>query len=404
MLNTADGNPVVARSIRDSILVAAILLVALSLRPSIASVGPLLQQIGDELRIGETALGFLGAIPLLAFGLVSPLVNQLSRRFGIELTLLISLVTLSAAILARSFLGDGGLWLGTVAMGAAIAIGNVLVPVIVRRDYPTRISWATAVYSAIMAIGAAAGSAFAVPVAEVAGWRVSLAIWAGPMLIIAVIWLARMRFGPRSAASALPPAHARVSVWRQPTAWLVTAMMAVQSTTFYILLTWLPSIELGLGIDARTAGFHLFLFLALGSAAGLLMPFLMRGPDQTVAAVVTASLTLLAALGIVLLPGLVLLWVIVAAVGSASLVVALALISLRGRTEDEAVRLSGMAQSVGYLFAAAGPVGAGLLYEALGGWEAPLIAVAVLAAIQIVIGIAVGKDRRPVVESAGLSD
>ena len=298
-------------------------------------------------------------------------------------------------MVVRSFTNDAGLWIGTVVLGSAIAVGNVLVPTVVKRDYRDHVSGATGVYSACITVSSSVASGLAVPLASGIGWRGALAIWAVPAMLVALLWV------PRAKAS-VPPrpvtvtAEPVVSVWKQPTAWLVTAFMGLQSTTFYVMVTWLPTIEVTAGGSAEQAGFHLFLFQLVGVAGGLAIPQLMRRRDDQVVAAIIASVPMVIGIaGLLVLPGLSTWWAVIAGLGSgASLVVALTLISLRGRGQHETTQLSGMAQSLGYLLAAAGPVVAGFLAEFTGNWHASLIVIGLLAAGQVVVAVFVGVDRR----------
>jgi MFS transporter, CP family, cyanate transporter len=377
---------------RAGLATALVFLVALNLRPSLTSVGPLLGQIGDDEGLSEGLQGMLGALPLIAFGLFSPVVHRLSGRFGLERPVLAALLILAAAVVVRSYGGHAGLWFGTVVAGAAIAIGNVLVPAIVKRDYARRVSFATGIYSAFLGIAAGIASAVAVPLSHAFDWRGALAIWALLALVVAVLWLPRARAGGQAPP---PEHHTHVNLWRWPTAWWLTAFMGLQSTTFYVMVTWLPTIETSHGVTDAAAGLHLFLYQVVGILAGLAIPSLMR-PDTQVAAAVTASVPMLtAALGLLLVPSLSALWAVVAGLGSgASLVVALSLQSLRGRSHQETAQLSGMAQSVGYLLAAAGPVLAGWLDERTGSWDASLVLIAVIATLQLLVAFPAGYARR----------
>ncbi|MFD4637061.1 MFS transporter [Lentzea sp. NPDC058436] len=379
--------------VRASVLVALVFVVALNLRPALTSVGPLLPQIGEETGLSEGALGLLGALPLLAFAAISPLVQHPARRFGVERTLLAALVVLAAGTALRAVLGDAGLWIGTAVAGSAIAIGNVLVPTIVKRDYRDHVSMATGVYSACITVGASVASAVAVPLSHAAGWRGALAFWAIPALVVAVLWLPRAWTGRPVVETAHTNLQAAVSVWRQPTAWLVTAFMGLQSTTFYVMVTWLPTVEMASGVPAGQAGVHLFVYQIVGVASGLAIPRLMRRGDSQVTAAVTASVPMVVGVtGLLLLPSWSIVWAVVAGLGTgASLVVALTLISLRGRGQQGTTQLSGMAQSLGYLFAALGPVLAGVLAERTGSWTASLALVGVLAVVQVVVAVAAGR-------------
>ncbi|WP_433830686.1 MFS transporter [Actinoplanes sp. CA-015351] len=386
------------------VLTATVFLVALCLRPAITAVGPLLPQISADEQLGEAAQGLLGALPLLAFALVSPQVHRLARRLGTERAVLAALLVLAAGGVVRAYTGSVGLWAGTVVIGCAIAVGNVLVPAMVKRDYAGNVSRATGIYTAFITLAAATASALAVPIAGLADWRLALSIWSLLALVVAVIWLPRTRSSATqaetqaSAASAGNAARTEgaVSVWRQPHAWLIMAFMGLQSTTFYVLVTWLPTIEIDGGISERTAGLHLFLFQGMGILGGLAIPFLLRDPGRRSAGAVVASLpVLLAIFGLLAAPALAVVWAGIAGLGQgAALVTALTLISLGGRDHAETTRLSGMAQSLGYLLAASGPFLAGLLAEQTGGWTASLILVAGFATLQTAAGAAAGQERR----------
>ncbi|WP_312350051.1 MFS transporter [Actinomyces sp.] len=382
-----------------ALMTALVFLVALNLRPAVTALGPLLPQIGVEEGLDKGAQGLLGAVPVMAFALVSPLVHRASRRLGPERVVLAALLVLVAGTLVRSWAGGAGLWIGTVVVGVSIAVGNVLVPALVKRDYADKVSWATSIYSTCITVGSALAAATAVPLAGVWGWRGSLAFWAVPALVTAVLWVPRVRASAPipapapSTAGAVRGGRRSPSVWRRPSAWMVTVFMGLQSTCFYTMVTWLPTILIAGGATPETAGVHMFVFQLVGIPAGLALPLLMRRPDSQVGAAVASSVPMLVGvLGLLVLPASGALWSAVAGVGAgASLVMAMTLIGLRSRTHQETTQLSGMAQSVGYLLAAGGPVLVGRLAQTSGGWTVPLVALAVVAALQVVVAVLAGR-------------
>lgn len=382
---------------RSALITATAFVVALSLRPALTAVGPVLPRIGLDLHLGEAAQGLLGTLPLLAFAVASPLVHLASRRFGMERAVFVSLLVLALSSAARPYTGQAGLWIGMAVVGAAIAIGNVLVPVIIKRDYANRVSRATGIYTAFITGGAAIASILAVPIADAVDWRLSLAVWGGLAVLVAVIWLPRTLSPEPMPAATTEDGAPPVSVWRQPTAWLVTGFMGLQSTAFYLFVNWLPTIEISTGgVSERATGVHLFLFQVFGLIGGLSIPFLLKHPTNQRAGLMTASTPILVALlGLLLAPHLAIVWAIVGGLGQgAGLVAALSLISLRGRGHHETTQLSGMAQAVGYTLAGAGPVVAGYLTQVTGGWSTTLVVFAVLAAMQVTLGFVAGRDRR----------
>lgn len=391
--------------------VALIFLVSLNLRPAIAAVGPVLAQMGTDLAWGEGVQGVLTAIPLIAFAVVSPLVTFLARRIGIDISILLALLCIAAGDFARSFGGGVGIWLGTVVFASAIAVGNVLVPVIAKRDYAGHVAMATGVYSGCITAGSATAGLLSAPLAQMwGGWRASLAFWSVPPLVVAVLWalrilhnrkivvaLAAVRNSP-SAQSARSQSSRGVfaRVLRRPMTWYVTAFMGLQSSAFYTMSNWMPSISASIGYDASTAGVHLFIFQGIGIFSGLLIPKLMNVRGNQVCAALTASAPMfIAGLGMLLLPHLMPVWAFVGGCAQgASLVVALALIALRGRDSAETVVLSGVAQSFGYLIASLGPLMFGVLVQATGGHHVPLMVFTFVAFLQCVVAVIVGRPSK----------
>lgn len=404
------------RGLSRALLLAGILLMAANLRPVITAVGPVLPRIGTDLGLSASALGALAAVPIVAFGVVSPVVHSLGRRFGVERTVMVALILLAAGTVVRSLPGQAmSLWVGTALIGATVAVGNVLMPVVVKRDFPMHLTGTTAAYTAAQSVFAALASGLAVPIADAWGsWRLSLGVWVVLMVVAAALWLPRLRrparrtrrrpvpddspnphpAPPRSA----PPVQDAVavrSVWHTGLAWQVAAYMGLQSTVFYVLVNWLPTLEQDLGVSPSAAGWHLFVFQAVGIVSNLAAPALMRiGPDQRVAAVAMPALTLTAMVGMVAVPDLVLLWAAVVGLGTGgAFVTALSLVGLRSADPTTTSKLSSMVQTVGYLGAAAGLVLAGALRDATGPGPLLVLYVAAVAGLQIVAGSQAARDR-----------
>lgn len=337
-----------------------ILLVAINLRPAITSVGPVLPLLGADLSLDATALGLLGALPVAVFGAVSAFVQPLVARFGVERTTAGALALLTVATVLRSWPGpSANLWIGTVLVGAAIAVGNVTVPVIVKTSFPQATALVTSVYVAVLGVFAGLAAALAVPLAAASelSWRLSLGVWAVLTLVGTLFWAVRgaRAPGPPGGSSVLPEQTGGVGVWRRAIAWQISVYMGVQSSVFYVSLTWLPTVEQELGVDPAAAGWHMFTLQVAGVVGNLMAPVLMRvGGDQRVAAVLPGVLYLVGLAGILLAPGGVIAWVAILGLGTGSaFVVALSLIAVRARDVTTAGHLSSMAQAVGYAIAAA---------------------------------------------------
>lgn len=382
-----------------AVLLVTILVVAANLRPTITAFGSVVGLVAADTGLGTAALGLLGAIPLLAFALVSPVVHVLTRAVGAERAVLVSTLVVVAATVLRSLPGPvANLWLGTVVMGAAIAVANVVIPQLVKRDFPGEVPLVTGLYTTVLGATAALASGLALPVAALGGWRLGIGVWVVLSVVAALVWPLRMRRSrePEPTSGSLPTGGgATPSVWRSAVAWQVSLIMATQGLTYFLLVTWLPTIEVSLGVDPVTAGWHSFLYQIVGIAAGLgVTPFMRGRRDHRAVGVVISVLLMGAVLGLVVAPGLLVVWLIVAGLsGGGSLVLALALVGERASNAATAGRLSGMAQCVGYLLAAAGPWGAGLLFAATGSWTYPLLAVIAVAGVQLVLSLTAGRDR-----------
>lgn len=404
------------RRTSGALLVFGLLLVAANLRATLTSAGPLLEAIAADTSVSTAALGLLTTLPLLAFAIVSPLAHTLSGRFGLERTIFTALLVLIGGTVFRSVEGSiFNLWAGSFITGAAIAICNVLVPAVIKRDFPTKMASLTGAYSAVLGSFAGLGAGLAVPLATIPGsnWRWSMAAWALLAVPAALVWIPQVRCGhpgaPRQATAnnatantapdatgvAVFAARRATPVWRSATAWQVTFYMGLQSCTFYILITWLPSVVRTFGRSDVESGWDVFLFQAMGIAGSLLTPLLLnRGRDQRFTAAAPPVFLLLSMLGIVFCPQLLLLWVVISGFccGS-SLVSALTFFGLRTHTHREASALSSMGQSIGYLLAACGPVLFGAVYGATGSWALPLQLLAAIALAQAMMGLAAGRNR-----------
>ncbi|MEV4114445.1 MFS transporter [Nonomuraea sp. NPDC049695] len=374
----------------QALLIWGLLVVAANLRASLTGVGPLLDQVQADLGLAPAVAGLLNTLPLLTFVVLSPLVPQLAARWGAERLLGGALVVLTLGIALRWVPTAVGLFAGTVLIGAGIAVGNVLLPSLIKRDFPTKVGLLTSAYATVMGGVAAVASGVAVPISEVApgGWYTALGCWGLFALVAVLLWLPQMR-APRRAAQAI---RSQRLPWGSGLAWAVTAFMGLQSLGFYVVVTWLPQVFQDNGMSAATAGWLLFLFQAVAVLTSLAVPGAMRwAGNQRALATICSAVMLLGYLGLFVAPGLALLWSVVLGLGGgACLVLALAFISLRAQDASVAGALSAMAQSIGYLLAAVGPVVFGLLHTVSSGWKAPIMLMCVAAAGQTIVALVAG--------------
>lgn len=376
-----------------------IVVIAVNLRPAITAVGPVLPMLGADLALSPFAMGLLGALPVAVFALASSIVGHLVRRCGVERTAVLALSVLALATVLRSWPGpEANLWLGTVLIGAAVAVGNVTVPVIVKRDFPTATPLVTGIYVAVLGIFAGLAAAFAVPLAGAStlSWRLSLGGWALLTVVALAVWVPRSRRARATARARRPSVPAVAGsglLWRNRDAWLLSAYMGVQSGAFYLSLTWLPAVEQELGFSDVVSGWHMFVLQVFAVGGNLAAPVLMRvGRDERFTATLPGVFMVAGSVGLVAFPGAALVWVGVIGLGTGlSFVVALTLIAVRAGDLHTAPRLSAMAQSLGYTIAAAGLLGAGVVHT-LGPSAVPLL-IAAVGFATAALGPLVGRNR-----------
>ncbi|WP_134663507.1 MULTISPECIES: MFS transporter [unclassified Amycolatopsis] len=395
---TARPGPVAperATPLRPALVLIGVLLIATNLRAAITSLGPILGLVQADQGLSSVAASVLVSVPLVAFAGCSPIAPKVAAKLGLERSLGAAVLLLAIGILLRSTPPQLLLWTGTALLGVAIAILNVLLPALVKRDFPTRIGPITGTYTAVQSGVAAIAAGVAVPLAgqEAGGWRLSLGVWAGLALIALGVFLPQLR---RSAAA--PPLLRTTGAarpWTNGLAWQVTLFMGLQSLAFYVLVTWLSSIEQAAGISSVTAGFHQLLFNLCGLVGSLVSSMLIhRLPDQRPVAI-TGSLLLTAALtGLLVAPGIAVLWAVFAGLaGGSTLALALSLFGLRTKDYSDAGALSGMAQSAGYTLAALGPIVIGAIHDAASSWTPALGVLIALALVQTTFGALASRPK-----------
>lgn len=428
---------VAARAVSPALAIAGILLIATNLRMPMTSASPLLPRIREDVGLSAASASFLISLPLLCFAVFSPIVPRIAARFGLAHSLFGALIAVNVGIILRSWVGSFGLWAGTVLIGVGIAIMNVLLPALIKRDFPDHAGTLTGVYSAFQSLMAALAAAVAVPIAGLPGWgwQGALGLTLGAGLIGVAVFAPQVRAdhvvrrqqvltrnqvataasdagagsaepeataqaNPATASSAASPAEASPaaarprSLLRSPLAWVITAFMGFQSTLFYSVLAWWPAIEMSSGISEESAGFHIAVIQASGIVGSLVAGWLMKRGVVGSTVLVAVSTVIVVLVGTMLAPQLALLWALMIGTAQGGLfTVALTLFGARARTPMSAARLSGMAQTFGYVIAASVPPVLGVVREATGSWTASLWILLGIAVITLVAGLVSAKPR-----------
>ena len=380
------------RSYQITLLVVAVAAAGFNLRTAITSLPPLFPELAARLDLSPATLSLLATTPVLCFGAVSAFAPWINRRWGEERSLLIALTVLTAGLLLRGAAPSTMLFPGTVLAASAIAVMNVLLSSMVKRRWPERAGLLVGIYLTALSVGAILSSLLSVPLYQASGGSIPLAlgIWAGPAAVAVVLWLPQLRYRAPGATRSASPAPIRIKVYRFALTWQVTAFFGLQSLLYYAALSWLPTIFRDRGASPIAAG-NLLALMGVGNlATSLLVPVLAhRSPGQRALVVPSLIGTAAGLAGALWAPlGTAPLWVLLLGVSQGSCL-GLAIFFTMARAPDPgtAASLSGFAQSVGYLVAAAGPLEVGLLHSATGSWNIPMALLLVLAGCELAVGL-----------------
>lgn len=379
-----------------------LLLVAINLRSVVASLSPIIPFIREDFELSTLAVSFLGMIPPLGFALSGLLAPMLTRRIGLEVALLTLLLLIVSGSVIRAISGDWSLLsVGTFIAIVGMGMGNVLLPVVVRKYFPDRIGSMTALYLTILSVGALTPPLIAVPVAQEFGWRFSLGQWAIVAAIAMIPWVFTLRSNkveePVVTQSLTIPINVRhIKIWKSPTAVSMVVIFAVSSLNGYATFAWLPQILIDeSGSTPLEAGILLSFYAAMGLPVAFLMPRLaVRFPNQAPLIYLSAVFFFAGYLGLIFLPGdLSWIWVLLIGLGPLLFPLNLALFNIRSRSQETLLRISGFAQGFGYLAAALGPLVLGVLHELTGNWTSSLWFLFLTAIPAIIAGRVIARQN-----------
>ncbi|MEV4529484.1 MFS transporter [Streptosporangium sp. NPDC049304] len=379
------------------LLVLGIVLAALNLRTAVTSVGPVLDQITSGLGMTAVGAGLLTTLPVLIFASVGAVTPALAVRVGEHRLLLLALIVLGAGLLIRSMVGSAEVFLYSSALAlSGGAVGNVLIPSLIKRHFPGRAGTMTTVYTTALAVGTMLAAAATVPIqrATDGNWHIALGVWGALAAVAAIPWLALSRSEPerRGASGGSEGTDAR-ALLRSRLAWAVAAYFGTQSMVAYIMFGFLPKILTDGGYTTAQAGLVLGVFTAIGIPVSLLVPSIAsRFSDQRPVVAAFVVFYTVGFLGLWLGPsGLAWVFASLVGVGMGSFPLALTMLAMRTRTPEATAALSAFGQSVGYLIAGAGPLVVGVMHESTGGWTLPFLLLFAVVAVQFVTGWHAGR-------------
>lgn len=396
------------------LVTAGLVLAALNLRPTITSLGALLDEVQNGLHMSGTVAGVLTSVPPLCFAVFGLTAPRLARRFGPAAIVCAGMTAIAAGLLIRPFATGATGFLAASALALmGIAVSNVLMPVIVKRYFPDRIGSVTGLYSMALSLGTALAAALTVPMTTALGgsWRTGLGIWAALAVVAVLPWILLVRDRATGGGAPAPRIGSTTGrtdgppITRSRTAWALACFFGIQATGAYITMGWMPKIFRDAGVPAGTAGVLLAVTMVMGVPLAFVIPRLatrLKNQGPIVVALGLCGLTGYAGLFLAPAAGA-WAWALLLGISNCAFPLALTMIGLRSRTGAGVVRLSAFAQSTGYLISIPGPLLVGVLYQHSGGWDLPLALMAGLMLPQIAVGVLAGRDRT-IEDEAGMRD
>lgn len=378
------------------LLATAVVLAALNLRPAVTSVAPLLAEMRGALGTSSIWAGVLTTLPVLCFSAAGFAAPWLATRIGLGRTVSLALLVLAAGLAFRPYGASYPVLAATLVAASGIALANVLIPVVIKASFPTRVGLMTGIYTAALQAGGALGAAVTPAVEQsLGGWRQALASWAALAALALLLWIPAARRHRSDWSTATTHSTQRRSLLRNRLAWTVTLYMGSQSLLAYIMMGWLPQIFIDNGIDKTTAGMLSGVMSLIGVPVALLIsPLAARSSNQSWWNTGLGVLGITGAIGLMVAPAAApVLWSSLIGVGMSAFSLALTVIALRARNAEDTAQLSGMAQGFGYLLASTGPFLFGLLHDLSGGWTVPFVLFFTVYAVQLVAGAVAGRNR-----------
>ncbi|PPG12961.1 MFS transporter [Rathayibacter sp. AY1E8] len=386
------------------LLVVAVALVALVLRGPIVAVAPIIDAVREDLALSAGQAGILTSIPVLCFALATTLALLVIRRAGPDAAVTVTVIGVALGTIVRSIGDVGPAVAGTILIGVSITIGNVVLPVVIRRDVaPERVDLTTGVYTAALNIGSTITSLGTAPLALALGWRGALLVWLALNALALGGWLVAV--GPRAALRPTPrptradraPAAPAPRIFRSATVLALALCFSSQAFSYYGVTAWLPSLLVDRnGFSIATAGASASVFQLAAVAGALGVPLLVRRLGPLGSIVLVGLLWCTVPAGLLLAPQLWALWCVLggAAQGGGFTVVFVLVVRL-SRSDAHASRLSATVQGIGYAVAATAPTVIGFAHDASGGWEAPLLTVLAATCSFLLFGtLAAARQRR----------
>jgi len=380
----------------QSLLITGILLISINLRTSIASVGPLIPFIREDLGLSNGLAGFLTTLPLLTFATFSLFAPAIGKKMGMGRAVFLGISILTAGVILRVVGGIELLLLGTAMTGIGIVIANVLLIPLIKVRLPQKLGLMTALLATMMSLFAAIAAGFSVPIAVDLnfGWRGSLSSWAIFMVIALLFWIPQLTRPKAGMSTSLAKAK---NVWKSKLAWQITIFMGCQSVMYFTLTAWLPDMLIARGWSPVEAGAVSSIMQLISLVGSYFAPSILIRLKQQSGVILRVGIGYIIGFLGLFLESEIMTYLSLTVIGlgmGASLSIAYTLISLRTAEDQTTAKLSAMVQSSGYYLAALGPILFGVSLDLFGSWNILIWFLIFFSVLFTGFGMAAGRDLK----------
>ena len=368
--------------------VLGIVLIGTVLRSPFTALPTILGDIAQGLGVEVSSLGILTSLPLLMFALFSAFASRLAQKIGLEHLFTYCLLLLTVGSVIRIF-NLPLLYLGTLIVGASIAIFNVLIPSMIQANQPQNISFLTTLYVTAMGISTAIASYLSVPITQASSWKGLILVLSFLCLVTLLVWLPNHRHNHHLESQ--KEKQVKENILKSKDVWAIIVFGGLQSLLFYTSMTWLPTMAISAGISNSDAALLASIFSLISIPFSMTVPSLTTRLSDGHRRIMLATISIAGMMGIAMLlypANNFLYWLVVhlliGTACSALFPYLMVCFSLKTSSPEKTAQLSGLAQTGGYILAAFGPALFGYSFELFQSWIPAVLALLVVDIIMTV--------------------
>lgn len=379
-------------------LIWGLIMLGAVMRVPFTSIPAILTDIAAGLDVSVSSLGILTSLPLLMFAIFSVMAPRWAAKLGIEKLLGLVLIVMLVGSLLR-LINLPMLYVGTMLIGIAVAVINVMLPSLVSANFPLKIGFYTTLYITTMGISTTIGSMVAVPITNATSWKFFLLFISALIGLAFLIWLPNLAYNHRFEKE--ESAVKEEALWKNRSAVIFLVFGGLQSLLFYTEMTWLPTIATSVGLSQAQAGFLSGIFSLISIPISMTVPSIvsrLTKEKRVLFMLGMSSLTLMGLLLMLFSPANVSIWLVINLLlgVSMSTLFPYMMISLTLKTSNshDTARLSGMVQSGGYLLASIGPMLLGYSYSLFGSWVPFIISLLLVTLLMMISIVLIEKQEK----------